>query len=407
MRTRIMWATGLGAVVFLAAVANHPVSGQERPQTPALVITAFGGKPVTYKAPRTPWGDPDLQGVWSSDDLEGVPMAVGGGRGGRGGAPGAAATAPGQAPPLYIDDQAMAARQKQITQTSTDRDDLAVSTFRWDYARRAFPQTRLIVDPPDGRLPAVKPEAQKRLMPRGTFGTGPLDTPEDFSLYERCITRGIAGSVLRVIYGNGNRIVQAPGVVAFGFEMLPDTRIFYTDGRPHIGQKIRNYLGDSRARWEGEELVVETTNLTNLTAVGVNGNGVRHSENMKITERFRRVADDVIQYQATFDDLETYERPFTVSFPLTPLVGGVLLPYECHSGNTALSLALAAERAEDKAMAEAEAQGIKRQRRGVQEGADAAAPPLIDRATGRGGSQGAAPRALTVGAATGEDTQEK
>ena len=407
MRTRIIWATGLGALLFVAAVASNPVSGQERPQSPALVITAFGGKPVTYKAPRTPWGDPDLQGVWSSDDLEGVPMAVGGGRGGRGGAPGAAATAPGQAPPLYIDDQAMAARQKQITQTSTDRDDLAVSTFRWDYARRAFPQTRLIVDPPDGRLPAVKPEAQKRLMPRGTFGTGPLDTPEDFSLYERCITRGIAGSVLRVIYGNGNRIVQAPGVVAFGFEMLPDTRIFYTDGRPHIGQKIRNYLGDSRARWEGEELVVETTNLTNLTAVGVNGNGVRHSENMKITERFRRVADDVIQYQATFDDLETYERPFTVSFPLTPLVGGVLLPYECHSGNTALSLALAAERAEDKAMAEAEAQGIKRQRRGVQEGADAAAPPLIDRATGRGGSQGAAPRALTVGAATGEDTQEK
>jgi hypothetical protein len=128
---------------------------------------------------------------------------------------------------------------------------------------------------------------------------------------------------------------------------------------------------------------------------------------MRITERFRRVANDVIQYQATFDDPLTYERPFTISFPLTPLVGGVLLPYECHSGNTALSLALAAERAEDKAMAEAEAKGIKRQRRGVQEGADAAAPPLLDRATGRGGSQGAGARALTVGDATGENTQEK
>jgi hypothetical protein len=410
MRKRIMWATGLGTLVFLAAVAGHTVAGQERAQQPpALVITAFGGKPVTYKAPRTPWGDPDLQGVWSSDDMENVPMAAGGGRGARAGGPagGAAAPAPGQIPPLYLDEAALAARQKRVTQTSTDRDDLAVSTFRWDYARRAFPQTRLIVDPPDGRLPAVSPEAQKRLMPRGTFGTGPLDTPEDFSLYERCITRGIAGSVLRVIYGNGNRIVQGPGVVAFSYEMLPDTRLFYTDGRPHIDQKIRNYLGDSRARWEGEELVVETTNLTNLTAVGVNGNGVRHSEKMKITERFRRVAEDVIQYQATFDDPDTYARPFTVSFPLTPLIGGVLLPYECHPGNTALSLALAAERAEDQAMAEAEAKGIKRQRRGVQEGADAAAPPLIDRATGRGGSQGAAPRALTVGDATGENTQEK
>jgi hypothetical protein len=406
MRMRILRAAGLGALALLAAIAGNTVAGQERQQPPGLVITAFGGAPVTYTAPRTPWGDPDLQGVWSSDDMEGVPMAAGGGRGARGGGP-AAAAAPGQIPPLYLDAQALAARQAQVTQTSTDRDELSVSTFRWDYARRAFPQTRLIVDPPDGRLPAVTAEAQKRLMPRGTFGNGPLDTPEDFSLYERCITRGIAGSVLRVIYGNGSRIVQGPGVVAFSHEMLPDTRLFYTDGRPHVGQRIRSYLGDSRARWEGEELVVETTNLTNLTAVGVNGNGVRHSERMTITERFRRVADDVLQYQATFDDPETYARPFTVSFPLTPLVGGVLLPYECHSGNTALSLALAAERAEDRAMAEAAAKGITRQRRGVQEGADAAAPPLLDRATGRGGSQGSAPRALTVGDVTGENTQEK
>ena len=407
MRMRIMCAAGLGSLLFLAVATNITVSGQERAHPPALVITAFGGKPVTYKAPRTPWGDPDLQGVWSSDDMENVPMAAGGGRGGaRGAGAAAAAGAPGQVSPLYLDEQALAARQKQVTQTSTDRDDLAVSTFRWDYARRAFPQTRLIVDPPDGRLPGVKAEAQQRLMPRGTFGNGPLDSPEDFSLYERCITRGIAGSVLRVIYGNGNRIVQAPGVVAFGYEMLPDTRIIYTDGRPHIG-RIQQYLGDSRGRWEGEELVVETTNLTDRTAVGVNGNGVRHSAQMKITERFRRVAADVIQYQATFDDPLTYDRPFTISFPLTPLDGGVLLPYECHPGNTALSLALAAERAEDKAMAEAAAKGIKRQRRGVQEGADAAAPPLLDRATGRGGSQGSGARALTVGAATGEDTQEK
>ena len=408
MRTQIIGAAGLGTLLFLAVVASNTVSGQEPPKPPPLVITAFGGKPVTYKAPRTPWGDPDLQGAWSSDDMEGVPMAAGGGRGGaRGAAAGGAAGGAAPATPLYLDEKGVADKQKQVTQTSTDRDELSVSTFRWDYARRAFPQTRLIVDPPDGRLPAVTPEAQNRLMPRGTFGAGPLDTPEDFSLYDRCITRGIAGSILRVIYGNGNRIVQAPGVVAFSYEMVNDTRLFYTDGRPHIGQKILQYLGDSRARWEGEELVVETTNLTNLTAVGVNGNGVRHSEKMKITERFRRVADDIIQYQATFDDPVTYDKPFTVSFPLTPLSGGVLLPYECHSGNTALEMALSAERAEDKAMAEAAAKGIKRQRRGVQEGADAAAPPLLDRNTGRGGSQGAAPRALTVGDVTGENTQEK
>ena len=158
-------------------------------------------------------------------------------------------------------------------------------------------------------MPAIRSDAtQARGMPRGTYGPGPLNSWMDFSLYERCITRGIGGSVLRVIYGNGNRIVQAPGVVAFSYEMLSDTRLFYTDGRPHVNQKIGMYLGDSRARWEGEELVVETTNLTDQTAFGVNGNGTRHSKAMKITERFRRVADDIVQYQATWDDPLTYER---------------------------------------------------------------------------------------------------
>jgi hypothetical protein len=396
MRMQVMAAAGLGALLFVGAAVSRTVAGQERAPAPPLVITAFGGQAVDYRAPRTPWGDPDLQGVWSSDSMEGVPMAAGG-RGGRGGT----SPAPGLPAPLYLDAGAVAARQAQIEQTAADRDDLSVSTFRWDYARRAFPQTRLIVDPPDGRLPAVTPEAQQRLMPRGTFGNGPLDSPEDFSLYERCITRGIAGSILRVIYGNGNRIVQAPGVVAFGYEMLPDTRIIHTDGRPHIG-RIQQYLGDSRGRWEGEELVVRTTNLTDRTAVGLNGNGVRHSTQMVIVERFRRVADDILQYQATFDDPLTYERPFTISFPLTPLDGGMLLPYECHSGNTALSLSLAAERAEDAAMAEAAANGIARQRRGVQEGADAAAPPLLNRDDVR-----SADGAVPVSVLTGEDTQER
>jgi hypothetical protein len=126
---------------------------------------------------------------------------------------------------------------------------------------------------------------------------------------------------------------------------------------------------------------------------------------MTITERFRRVADDIVQYQATFEDLLTYERPFTISFPLTPLDGGVLLPYECHSGNTAISLSLSAERAEDRAMAEAVAKGIKRERRAVQDGADAAAPPLLDREALRGGGRGAG--AVPPASPTGEDTQER
>ena len=261
----------------------------------------------------------------------------------------------------------MEARRKQVTTNANNRDTNPTGTFRNDYARRAFPQTRLVVDPPDGRMPTVLPGA--RIMPRGTNGQGPLDSWLDFPLYERCITRGIGGSVLRVIYGNGNRIVQGPGVVAFSYEMLSDTRIFHTDSRPHVNQKIGMYLGNSTSRWEGEELVVETTNLTDQTAFGVNGLGTQHSKAMKITERFRRVADDIIQYQATWDDPLTYTTPFTVSFPLTPLDGGVLLPYECHPGNKAIEMSLAAERDEDRTMAEAAAKGIKRERRAINQGA--------------------------------------
>jgi hypothetical protein len=375
------------AIIAMVATIDVPLRGQTRATPPPLVVTATAGQPVAYKTPRTPWGEPDLQGVWSSDDLENVPMSR-----------------PATATALYLDDAAFAARQAQIDRQATQRDTNADSTFRFDYARRATRQTSLIVDPADGRLPAVLAAARGRTMPRGTYGPGPLNSWEDFSLYERCITRGIAGSILRVIYGNGNRILQAPGVVAFSYEMLPDTRLFYTDGRPHIGSAIREYLGDSRAHWEGEELVVETTNLTDKTAVGVNGNGVRHSADMVITERFRRVADKIIQYQATFDDPRTYERPFTVSFPLTPLDGGEILPYECHPGNTAISMSLSAERAEDKAVAADAAKGIVRERRPVQDGAGVGAAPA-GRGGGRGGGTGAAP--LPTGAATGERDQER
>jgi hypothetical protein len=172
--------------------------------------------------------------------------------------------------------------------------------------------------------------------------------------------------VLRVVYGNGNRIVQAPGMVAFSYEMIHDTRIIYTDGRPYVGQGIRQYLGDSRARWEGDELVVVTKNLTDKTSIGGNGNGLRHSDQMVITERFKRVAADVLQYQFTVDDPVTYARPFTMSMPLTPLDGGVLLPYECHEGNYGLPNALSAERAEDKAIEEDRKNGITRARRAIQ-----------------------------------------
>jgi hypothetical protein len=357
----------------IALVASMPLSGQSTGGVPPIVITAYnGGSPIPYTTPKTPWGDPDLQGVWSSDDASmptSRPMNVG--------------------DRLYLNDEEYAARVKQI-ETGVKNAENAVGSFRGDFPRRAFRQTSLIVDPPDGRQPQPTPEAQKRRAPRdqGTFGNGPFDSWEDFTLYDRCITRGIVGSVLRVVYGNGNRIVQAPGMVAISYEMIHDSRILYTDGRPHINQAIRQYLGDSRARWQGDVLVVETTNLTDRTSIGPNGNGLRHSDKMKITEQFKRVANDILQYQITVDDPVTYGKPFTLSLPLTPLDGGTLLPYECHEGNYAIRQSLGAERAEDKALADDLAKGIKRARRPVQDGLGVGGQPIGEGRGGRGGRGG-------------------
>jgi hypothetical protein len=379
-----MRARSFGSVSTLAAlaaaitVAANPASGQEsRTTSSQIVVTAFGGENPNYEAPRTPWGDPDLQGVWSSDDAT-MPMSRPEQFGER----------------LYLSGEEYAERLKQTKAGVDQSENDATSTFRFDFARRAFPQTSLIVDPPDGRMPEYTARGRARPMPRGTFGDGPLDWTNDFSLYERCITRGIAGSVLRVIYGNGNHIVQGPGTVAMTYEMLHDTRVFYTDGRPHVGSGIRSYLGDSRAHWEGDVLVVETTNLTDRTAIGVNGGGMRHSDQMTMTERFKRVADDVLQYQITFDDPVTYEQPFTLSFPLTPLDGGHLLPYDCHEGNFAILQSLGAERLEDRRLAEDRARGIDRPRRPIQDGLTVGGTPagegggLFGR--GRGAGPGAA-----------------
>src|SRR4030095_2455793 len=174
MNRRVLASLVTAGTMALVGRPSFPLRGQSAP--PALVITAYNGGPAApYTVPKTPWGDPDLQGVWSSDD----------------------ATMPMSRPPnlgdrLYLNDEEFAARQKQI-QTGISNAENAVGSFRGDSARRAFRQTSLIVDPPDGRTPAFTAEAQQRRAPRdqGTFGNGPFDSTEDFTLYDRCITRGI------------------------------------------------------------------------------------------------------------------------------------------------------------------------------------------------------------------------
>ena len=168
--------------------------------------------------------------------------------------------------------------------------------------------------------------------------------------------------------------------MALTYEMVHDTRVIYTDGRPHLPSKIRQYLGDSRGHWEGSTLVIETTNFTDQTSIGGgNGNGLRHSADMKITERITRVDKDELRYEVHVDDAKTYTKPFTISLPLTSPPGYVLLPYECHEGDYMLPNTLSAERLEDKAIAADLAKGIVRSRHNIQQNLDAGARPIPGR----------------------------
>ena len=344
---------GLVLAVASLTVSASPAAGQAAPAGVQRRDGAASAAPTKlWSAPRMPWGHPDISGVWTSDGVIGIPL---------------------QRPDRFagraeLTDEEFADKVKHDAETK-ERAENAVGSFRNDNAWlvKSFKQTSLIVDG-DGKLPPLTPAAELRraTRDRGSFGEGPFGSPEDFTNYDRCITRGIVGSVLPVVYGNGNRILQTPKEVVISYEMVHDTRVIPLDGRPHIAGSIRQYLGDSRGHWEGETLVVETSNLTDRTSIGLNGNGLRHSAAMKIVERFTRVAADELKYEISIDDPKTYTRPFTISVPLISPGGFQLLPYDCHEGNYMLANVLSGERAEDRAIEEDANKGIVRARRPVQ-----------------------------------------
>jgi hypothetical protein len=339
-------------IVAVSLVFADSSAAQQSSGTAARTASPAG----SWKIGRTPWGDPDLQGAWTSDSARGIPRERPEQFAGR----------------TELTDQEYADRAARDEQTIKNALNASgVQTGGRDGAWRGsqtFRQTSLLVDPPDGRMPPLTPEALKRRAPRdrGSFGEGPFDSPEDFTLYDRCITRGIVGGVLPVPYGNGNWILQTQNAFVISYEMIHDTRVIPLDGRPHLGQSLQQYLGDSRGHWEGETLVVETTNFTDKTSLGANGNGLRHSAAMRMVERFTRTAPDVLKYTITVDDPKTYTRPWTLSLPLVSPKGFQPLPYECHEGNGAIKYILSAERAEDQAIAEDMKKGIVRARKAPQ-----------------------------------------
>jgi len=285
----------------------------------------------TWAAPRTAWGAPDLQGVWTSDDARSVPM---------------------QRPPQFgsrtlLTDEEFAERKRRDDETRSDTR-AGAGTFVGEVGTRTVRQTSLIVDPPDGRTPPLTAEAQAKGGAAGLVRARLPQTWEDRSISDRCITRGILAA-LPTLYGNGLRIVQNAGYVAISYEMIHETRIVPLDGRPHLPADMRLYMGDPRGRWDGDTLVVDTRNFSDKTVVGQ----TQTSELLHVTERFTRIGTDTIQYEATIEDPRTWARPWTVTVPLSTQPGYQIFPYECHEGNFALRNILSAARAEERATAEA------------------------------------------------------
>jgi hypothetical protein len=294
---------------------------------------------------RTPWGDPDLQGIWPSGSMIEVPFE-------RPVSLGTRAELTESEYRKFAEELAAEAESDASESVPSSGSNPAVTPpSHWLERGKASRQTSLVVDPPDGRLPPMTEDGAKRAADwrARTSESYPLAGPEDLTPYDRCITRGVLGSAFPNIYSTGMQIVQVPGLVVIRYEMIHETRIIPLDGRPHAGAKVRSYMGDARGRWDGATLVVETTNFNGRTgSLGRNGNGNPTSDALKLVERFSLKDANTLEYRVTVDDPKTWSRPWTVAFPLSRDTTYQMFEYACHEGNYAIRNILSGVRAAEK-----------------------------------------------------------
>jgi hypothetical protein len=294
-----------------------------------------------WTGPQTSWGHPSLAGTWSTDDMRGIPTDR----------PRELGTQEFLSEAQFVE---RAKRQQAGSEHAAN-----VQTFhRVAYGTRTFGFSSLVVDPPDGRTPALTAEGRARAAAaagNGSFGPGPFDTFEDFSLYDRCIARGLSAGMSAVLYGNGIVIAQSPDSVTITYEMVHETRVISLDGRPHLAEGLTQYNGNSRGRWDGDTLVVESSGFTDKTSVGA---GAPNSTSLRTTERIRRIDPDMIEYRITVDDPVTYTAPFTLRTIWTTQPGYEVYEYSCHEGNFAVGGGLAGERAYEREVEEAKLKGL-------------------------------------------------
>jgi hypothetical protein len=300
----------------------------------AVTVSAQGKK--SYSAPRTPWGDPDLQGAYTNSSESLTPMERPDGLTGK------------RLEDFTPEQLDALAQQRNEAREEADRQRWELrSPIHW-FENLGLKGSRawLVVDPADGRIPPQTPEAKKRLaaLAEARRGRGEYDSWEDRSLYDRCITRGIPGSMMPAIYGNAYDITQGPGVVVIRYEMVHEARVIPLEARSHVGGSIRSYMGDARGHFDGDTLVVETTNFNEKVSYRGSSTGLR------LIERFTPVARDLVEWSVTFDDPSTWTRPWTFAMNLTRVAAAEgPFEYACHEGNYAMRNLLGSARAEERA----------------------------------------------------------
>jgi len=289
---------------------------------------------------RTPWGDPDLEGIWTNATITPLerPREL-------------------AAKEFFTPEEAAAFEKQRIDQTNADRPLRAGEVGAYNdlfFERGKAVKTRrtsLVIDPRDGRIPALTPAAQQKVDARREYESlHPADRPDDRWLTERCILFGATVPMLPEPYNNNYRIMQAPGYVIILVEMNHDARVVPLDGRQHVSSTVQQWTGDSRGHWEGNTLVVETTNLkfNDKSRFGVTYLNGLSDEHLRVVEHFTRGDANTLMYQATIEDSTVFTKPWTIELAMNR-TDGSLFEVACHEGNYGMSNILSGHRAEERA----------------------------------------------------------
>ena len=318
-------------VAAVTAAISISLAGQAPSSTGKAPAKSAASK---YTPPKTAWGDPDIQGNWPA--AENIPMN----------------RDPRLGERLYLTDAELEKRKEVAAKDQIEREEFRKKTTsigppsNWNETGIESKQTSMVVDPPNGRTPPLTPEAAKIVKDQRN-GAGPaqhfpekVDTWEDFDMYSRCITRGFPSTMLPTLYNYGNDIVQSPGYVAIRSEMVHETRVIPLDGRPHVGKEIATYMGDARGHWEGNTLVVETTNLKEESGFG----GGRYTKDTRIIEKFTRKSPTEMDYDITISDPEVWTKPWSIHYPFKMDPEYKVYEYACHEGNYMMLDALSGAR---------------------------------------------------------------